>query len=204
MALGRVKGMNVHVVWICHYPCHSALAIPHFLSQIRRVRGSLQGENTFLEWVWWENRGLRADFKTSPPSSLCYTSFGLSCTFEISGCEWVPVVWVCTFLLTAFPFPTVYRMLYPSWTPSPHGLWGCLRAISMCVVCVCTVCVVCAYCVCVCVHSSCVGSIPGLERSPAEGITIHSSILAWRIPLTEKPGGLQSIELHRVDTTEVT
>ena len=26
----------------------------------------------------------------------------------------------------------------------------------------------------------------------------HSSILAWRIPWTEKPGGLQSIESHRV------
>ena len=25
----------------------------------------------------------------------------------------------------------------------------------------------------------------------------HSSILAWRIPLTEKPGGLQSMGLHR-------
>ena len=26
----------------------------------------------------------------------------------------------------------------------------------------------------------------------------HSSILAWRIPWTEEPGGLQSIGLHRV------
>ena len=26
----------------------------------------------------------------------------------------------------------------------------------------------------------------------------HSSILAWRVPQTEEPGGLQSIELHRV------
>ena len=26
----------------------------------------------------------------------------------------------------------------------------------------------------------------------------HSSILAWRIPLTEEPGGLQSIGSHRV------
>ena len=29
-----------------------------------------------------------------------------------------------------------------------------------------------------------------------EGITPHSSILAWRIPWTEEPGGLQSIELQ--------
>ena len=26
----------------------------------------------------------------------------------------------------------------------------------------------------------------------------HSSVLAWRIPGTEEPGGLQSTELHRV------
>ena len=26
----------------------------------------------------------------------------------------------------------------------------------------------------------------------------HSSILAWRIPWTEEPGGLQSVELQRV------
>ena len=32
----------------------------------------------------------------------------------------------------------------------------------------------------------------------------HSSILAWRILGTEEPGGLQSMRLHRGDTTEVT
>ena len=31
-----------------------------------------------------------------------------------------------------------------------------------------------------------------------EGTSTHSSILAWRIPWTEKPGGLQCIWLHRV------
>ena len=31
-----------------------------------------------------------------------------------------------------------------------------------------------------------------------EGMATHSSILAWRIPWTEEPGGLQSIELQRV------
>ena len=30
----------------------------------------------------------------------------------------------------------------------------------------------------------------------------HSSILAWRIPWTEEPGGLQSTGLQRVDMTE--
>ena len=29
-------------------------------------------------------------------------------------------------------------------------------------------------------------------------MSTHSSILAWRIPWTEKPGGLQCIWLHRV------
>ena len=36
------------------------------------------------------------------------------------------------------------------------------------------------------------GSIPGWGRSPGEGKTTHSSILAWRIPWTEEPGGLPS------------
>ena len=31
-----------------------------------------------------------------------------------------------------------------------------------------------------------------------EGMATHFGILAWRIPWTEKPGGLQSIVLHRV------
>ena len=30
----------------------------------------------------------------------------------------------------------------------------------------------------------------------------HSSILAWRIPWTEEPGGLQSMGLQESDTTE--
>ena len=43
-----------------------------------------------------------------------------------------------------------------------------------------------------------VGSIPGLGRSPKEGMAIHSSIPAWRIPWTEEPGGLQSMGSQRV------
>ena len=39
------------------------------------------------------------------------------------------------------------------------------------------------------------GSIPGSGKSPGEG---HAGILAWRIPWTEEPGGLQSIGLQRV------
>ena len=42
------------------------------------------------------------------------------------------------------------------------------------------------------------GSIPGLGRSPREGNATHSSILAWRIPWTAEPGGLQSMGSQRV------
>ena len=42
------------------------------------------------------------------------------------------------------------------------------------------------------------GSIPGLGGSPGEGNGTHSSILAWRIPRTEEPGGLQSTGSQRV------
>ena len=31
-----------------------------------------------------------------------------------------------------------------------------------------------------------------------EGLATHSSILAWSIPWTEEPGGLQSIGMQRV------
>ena len=42
------------------------------------------------------------------------------------------------------------------------------------------------------------GSIPGLEDPLEKGMVTHSSILAYRIPETEKPGGLQSMWLQRV------
>ena len=41
------------------------------------------------------------------------------------------------------------------------------------------------------------GSIPGSGDPMEEGMATHSSILTWRIPWTEEPGGLQSIELQR-------
>ena len=43
-----------------------------------------------------------------------------------------------------------------------------------------------------------VGLIPGSGRSPGGGHTTHSSVLAWRIPWTEEPGRLQSMESQRV------
>ena len=41
-------------------------------------------------------------------------------------------------------------------------------------------------------NSGDLGSIPGSGRFPGEGNGYPSSILAWRIPRTEEPGGLQS------------
>ena len=41
------------------------------------------------------------------------------------------------------------------------------------------------------------GSIPGQEDPLEKGMATHSSILAWRIPWTEEPGRLQSIESQR-------
>ena len=40
------------------------------------------------------------------------------------------------------------------------------------------------------------------QRDPLEKeMATHSSILAWKIPGTEEPGGLQSVGSQRVDTT---
>ena len=38
----------------------------------------------------------------------------------------------------------------------------------------------------------------GWEDPLEEDMGTHSSILAWEIPWTEEPGGLQSVGLHRV------
>ena len=38
----------------------------------------------------------------------------------------------------------------------------------------------------------------GQEDPLGKGMATHSSILAWRIPWAEKPGGLQSTGLQRV------
>ena len=38
----------------------------------------------------------------------------------------------------------------------------------------------------------------GLKDTLEEGMATHSSILAWRIPWTEEPGGLQSMGSQRV------
>ena len=41
-------------------------------------------------------------------------------------------------------------------------------------------------------------STPGSGRSLEKEMATHSSILAWRIPWMEEPGGLQSMGLQRV------
>ena len=38
----------------------------------------------------------------------------------------------------------------------------------------------------------------GWEDPLEKGMATHSSIIAWRIPWTEEPGGLQSVGLQRV------
>ena len=38
----------------------------------------------------------------------------------------------------------------------------------------------------------------GQEDPLEKGMATHSSILAWRIPWTEEPGGLQTMGLQRV------
>ena len=42
------------------------------------------------------------------------------------------------------------------------------------------------------------GLIPELEDPLEKGKATHASILAWRIPWTEEPGGLRSTGLQRV------
>ena len=44
----------------------------------------------------------------------------------------------------------------------------------------------------------------GQEDSLEECMTTHSSILAWKIPWTEEPGGLQSMGHKESDMTEAT
>ena len=44
----------------------------------------------------------------------------------------------------------------------------------------------------------------GLEDPLEKGMAVHSSILAWRIPWTEEPGGLQSVGLQRIRHNWVT
>ena len=40
----------------------------------------------------------------------------------------------------------------------------------------------------------------GQEDPLEKEMAIHSSILVWKIPWTEEPGGLQSMGLQRVDS----
>ena len=44
----------------------------------------------------------------------------------------------------------------------------------------------------------------GREDPLEKGMATHSSILSWRIPWTEEPGGLQFTGSKELDTTEMT
>ena len=49
-------------------------------------------------------------------------------------------------------------------------------------------------------ESACnVGLIPGQENPLEKEMATRSSILAWKIPWTEEPGGLQSMGSERVE-----
>ena len=45
------------------------------------------------------------------------------------------------------------------------------------------------------------GQVLGQEDLLEKEMVTHSSVLAWRIPWTEQPGGLQSIGSQKSDTT---
>ena len=45
------------------------------------------------------------------------------------------------------------------------------------------------------------GSAPGSGDPLKKGMASHSSILGWRIPWTEEPGGLQSMGLQESGMT---
>ena len=42
------------------------------------------------------------------------------------------------------------------------------------------------------------GLIPGSGRSLEKEMATHSSMLEWKIPWTEEPGGLQSMEKSQI------
>ena len=46
------------------------------------------------------------------------------------------------------------------------------------------------------------GLIPGGEDPLEKEVATHSGILAWEIPWTEEPGGLQLWDRQELDTTE--
>ena len=51
-------------------------------------------------------------------------------------------------------------------------------------------------------HGLSLGSQKHVSSEPMEKeMATHSSILAWRIPWTEEPGGLQSMGSQELDTT---
>ena len=47
------------------------------------------------------------------------------------------------------------------------------------------------------VQETCIQSL-GWKDPLEKGVATHSSILAWRVPWTEEPGGLQSMGSQRV------
>ena len=118
------------------------------------------------------------------------------------------------------PFPSPGDLPNPGIEPTSLALAGGFfttgpsgKSVCMCVCCVCVF--MCVY-ICVCLggfpggsdnkESACnagdLESVPRLEDPLEKGMATHSSILAWRIPRTEEPDGLQSMDHKVLDTTE--
>ena len=51
---------------------------------------------------------------------------------------------------------------------------------------------------CLPINAGDAGSVPGWEDPLEKEMATHSSVLAWRIPWTEEPGGPQSMGPQRV------
>ena len=51
-------------------------------------------------------------------------------------------------------------------------------------------------------HVGDVGSVPGQEDPLEKGMATHSTILTWRIPRTEEPGGYSPWGCKESDPTE--
>ena len=48
------------------------------------------------------------------------------------------------------------------------------------------------------------GSVPGLGKSPEKGMATHPAFLSGESPWTEEPGGLQTMESHKVGYNRAT
>lgn len=151
----RMKGMSVHVVWTCHDPCHSASAIPHFLSQIRRGGGLCRGTIHFWSRSGGRTGGWEQILQTSLHLLLCYTSFGFSCTLKIAGWTSASGLGLHPSSLPSLFLPSTGRCILPGHPALVcEGACGIYFSVCGMCACMCSLCVWCVWCgmqgVCVC------------------------------------------------------